>query len=78
LLLSAALLLASCKSLNDVDLTPACPPGVGRGLWDLGFLKGGDARPGSTEVRKLLESPNFGATPKAAGDLEAGVSTSAS
>jgi hypothetical protein len=36
-------------------------------------LKGGDARPGSTEVRKLLESPNFGATPKAAGDLEAGV-----
>ena len=51
---------------------PACPPGVGSGLWDLGFLKGEDTGPGSTEVHRLLESPNFGATPQAVRDLERG------
>jgi hypothetical protein len=72
LFLGTALLLTSCGSLEEVDLTPACPPGVGRGIWDLGFVEG-DAGPGSAEVRKLLENPNFGATPQAAGDLEAGI-----
>ena len=73
MLLSTALLLTSCGSLEDVDPTPACPPGVGRGIWDLGFLKGKDTGPVSTEVRKLLENPNFGATPQAAGDLDEGI-----
>ena len=36
-------------------------------------MKGEDAKPGSTEVRNLLKSPNFGATPQATGDLERGV-----
>jgi hypothetical protein len=73
LLLGTALLLTSCESLEDVSLTPACPLGVGRGIWDLGFLEGKSAEPISTEVRTLLENPNFGATPQAAGDLEQGV-----
>lgn len=34
---------------------------------------GDDAEPGSTRVHKLLESPNFGATPQATDDLERGV-----
>jgi hypothetical protein len=73
LLLGAALLLASCGTPEDVDLTPACPPGVGRGIGDLGFLERRDPETVSTEVRRLLETPNFGATPQAAGDLESGV-----
>jgi hypothetical protein len=72
LLLGTALLTA-CGSLEDVDLTPACPPGVGRGPWDSGFLDGEDDGPGSTAVRKLLQSPNFGATPQAVRDLEKGI-----
>ena len=55
-----------------MDLTPGCPPGIGRGIWDPGSLKGDDVRPTSTEVRKLLKTPNFGATPQATGDLERG------
>ena len=71
LLLSTA--LTSCGSLEEVDLTPACPPGVGRGIWDLGSLQEKEPGPRSTEARKLLEGANFGATPQAAGDLEAGI-----
>ncbi len=73
LLLSAALLLTSCGSLEDVDFSPACPPGVGRGIWDSGFLEGKNPEPINTEARKLLENPNFGATPDAASDLESGI-----
>ena len=73
LLLGAAFLLASCASLKDVDLSPACPLGVGRGMWNLGSPKTEDASPKSAEVRKLLKSSNFGATPQAAGDLERGI-----
>ena len=73
LVVGSALLLTSCGSLEEVDLTPACPPGVGRGIWDLGLLEGNDASTGGAEARKLLESPNFGATPQAAGDLESGI-----
>ena len=72
LLLGTALLIA-CGSLEEVDLTPACPPGVGGGVRDLSPSTGEDTGPGSTEVRKLLESPNFGATPQGVRDLEKGV-----
>jgi hypothetical protein len=66
LLLGASLLLvAACGA---PDRSPACPLGVGRGLWDLGSERreGGPAK-------NLLGNPNFGATPEAAHDLEAGV-----
>jgi hypothetical protein len=72
-LLFGAALLTACGSMERVDLTPACPPGVGRGLRDLSPLKGENTGRGDTEVRKLLESPNFGATPQAVRDLERGV-----
>lgn len=71
--MGTALLLTSCESLETMDPSSACPPGVGNGTWDLGSLEGNDARPGSTEVRKLLKNPNFGARPQAADDLERGV-----
>lgn len=73
LLLGAVLSLVSCGNVGEVDLSPACPPGIGRGIWHLGSPKGNDAKPTSTEVRKLLKNPNFGATPQATGDLERGV-----
>jgi hypothetical protein len=72
LLLGAALLTA-CGSVERVDLTPACPPGVGSGLRDLFPSTGEDSNLGSTDARKLLESQNFGATPQAVRDLERGV-----
>ncbi len=72
-LLLGTALLSACGSLEEVDLTPACPPSVGSGLWDLNPLRGENTGPGSTEVRKLLASPNFGATPQAVRDLERGV-----
>ena len=56
-----------------MDLTPACPPGIGRGPRDLGPLKGENIVADSTEVLELLESSNFGATPQAVRDLEKGV-----
>jgi hypothetical protein len=59
------------ERLERERLAPACPLGVGRGMWDLGFL-GADAEPRG-EVEKLLEEPNFGASPEASGDLEAGI-----
>jgi hypothetical protein len=73
LLLGAGLLLVSCGYVGEVDLSPACPPGIGRGIWDPGSLEDGDARLHSTNVRKLLKNPNFGATQQAADDLERGV-----
>jgi hypothetical protein len=73
LLLGVVLLVVSCGSLGAVDLSPACPPGVGGRIWDLGSPKSYDVRPGSIEARELLKSPNFGATPQAADDLKRGV-----
>ena len=64
-LLGTVLLLVSCGNLEAVDPSPACPPGVGRGAWSPDSPKG--------EARELLKSPNFGATPQAARDLERGV-----
>jgi hypothetical protein len=72
LLLGTALLTA-CGSLEEVDLTPACPPGVGSGLRDLIPLKVENTEQGGTEVRRLLASQNFGATSQAVRDLEKGV-----
>jgi hypothetical protein len=70
LLLVATLLLVACGSGGDVGRSPACPPGVGRGLWD--FPWNAD-EPADEAAGRLLENPNFGATPQAAQDLEAGV-----
>ena len=72
LLLVGALLFGVLQRLDEAQRAPACPPGVGRGIWDLGFLGGEDAEAGG-EAKKLLEDPNFGASPEAAGDLEAGI-----
>jgi hypothetical protein len=70
LLLVATLLLVASGSGGDVGRSPACPPGVGRGLWD--FPWNAD-EPADEAAGRLLENPNFGATPQAAQDLEAGV-----
>ena len=72
LLLAGALHFGVLQRLDEAQLTPACPLGVGRGIWDLGFLGGEDAGAGG-EAELLLEEPNFGASPEAAGDLEAGI-----
>jgi hypothetical protein len=69
LLLGCALLVFACDTLEGKRLSPACPPGVGRGIWDLL----GDEGQVTGEVKKLLEEPNFGASPDAAGDLRAGI-----
>jgi hypothetical protein len=72
LLVGALIMFGLLERLEGARLTPACPPGVGRGIWDLDLLGGEDA--GATgEAKELLEEPNFGASPEAAGDLEAGV-----
>jgi hypothetical protein len=73
LLLGAALLVVALGRLDEARLSPACPPGVGRGLWDLGTLGDEDDVPAGDAARRLLENPNFGATPAAARDLEAGI-----
>jgi len=69
LVFGCALLVFACGTLEGEPLSPACPPGVGRGIWD---LLGDDGR-GSGEVKELLKEPNFGASPEAAGDLRAGI-----
>ncbi len=72
-LLFGAALLSACGSVERLDPTPACPPGVGGGLRDLIPLAGENSESKSAEVRRLLESPNFGATSQAERDLEKGV-----
>jgi hypothetical protein len=72
-LLFGATLLTACGNVETVDLTPACPPGVGSGLRELIPLKSENTGRGGTEVRRLLKSPNFGATSQAVRDLERGV-----
>lgn len=74
LALGGAAVAASLWSLENVRWEePACPRGVGHGLWDLRWLEDDDAPPAATEAERLLSRPNFGATPEAAGDLEAGI-----
>ena len=72
LLLGGVLSIFALGRLDEERLAPACPPGLGRGVWDLGFLEKDDTSAGNT-VQKLLDNPNFGASPEAAGDLEAGI-----
>jgi hypothetical protein len=72
-LLFGAALLTACGNVERLDLTPACPPGVGGGLRDLSPLEGEKTGRGGTEVGRLLESPNFGATSQAVRDLERGI-----
>ncbi len=73
LLLGSVLLAVWLWGLEGVRISPACPPGIGRGLWDPGWLGGHGSGSASGEARRLLEDPNFGATPQAARDLEAGI-----
>jgi hypothetical protein len=73
LLLGVALLAVGLWTNEGMRVSPACPPGIGRGLWDLGWLGGRDSGSAGGEERRLLENPNFGATPQAARDLEAGI-----
>ena len=69
------LLAASCSATDDLDRVttdPACPPGLGRGILDPGFLGPEDDR-GGPAVRRLLANPDFGASGDAAEDLRSGV-----
>ncbi|MDQ3362990.1 MAG: hypothetical protein M3534_15265, partial [Actinomycetota bacterium] len=73
--MAAMLLAASCGPPDGLDrenLDPACPPGLGRGILDPGFLGPDDDR-GGPAVRKLLENPDFGVSGEAAEDLRGGV-----
>ncbi len=75
LVLAAVLLAASCGPPDGLDrqnLDPACPPGLGRGILDPGFLGPDDDR-GGPAVRKLLGDEDFGASGDAAEDLRSGV-----
>ncbi|MEJ7843277.1 MAG: hypothetical protein WKF95_16045 [Rubrobacter sp.] len=75
LLCLCVLLAAGCGTPDGLDreaLNPACPPGLGRGILDGGFLGPDDER-GGPAVRKLLRNPDFGASSEAAEDLRGGV-----
>ncbi|MDP8947623.1 MAG: hypothetical protein M3N09_05920 [Actinomycetota bacterium] len=72
LLLGGVLSILALGRLDEGRLAPACPPGLGRGVWDPAFFFGDDA-PTRNAAQKLLDNPNFGASPEAAGDLEAGI-----
>ena len=72
--LGATVLVAAFWGLDNVRWEePACPRGVGHGLWDLRWLEDRDAAPPTTNVQRLMSRPNFGATPEAADDLKAGI-----
>ncbi len=75
MVLAAVLLAASCRAPDGIgreNLDPACPPGLGRGILDPGFLGPDDER-GGPAVRQLLGSESFGASDEAAEDLRSGV-----
>jgi hypothetical protein len=72
LLLGGVLSVFALGRLDEERFAPACPPGLGRGIWDLPFIQENDAPTGGP-VQRLLDNPNFGASPDAAGDLEAGL-----
>ena len=72
-------LAAACDASEDlgddlerVTFDPACPPGMGRGVFDPAFLGPDDDR-GGPAVRRLLRDPNFGASGDAAEDLRRGI-----
>ena len=60
ILLFGAALLTAWGGVERLDLTPACPPGVGGGLRDLSPLEGEKTGRGGTEVGGLLESRTSG------------------
>ena len=73
--LATMLVATSCGPPGGLDrgnFDPACPPGLGRGILDPGFLGPDDER-GGPAVRKLLGDQNFGASGDAAEDLRSGV-----
>ena len=65
LLFGGVLSILAPGRLDEGRLAPACPPGLGRGVWDPGFFFGDDA-PARNAAQKLLDNPNFGASPEAA------------
>lgn len=74
LTLGGALLSGASWGLDDIRLEkPACPAGVGHGLWELRWLEGYEPDTAQAGARRLLTRPNFGATPEAAEDLKAGI-----
>ena len=65
----------SCERLGGrggESLNPACPPGLGRGIFDRGLF-GKDGPRGPRPVRRLLNNPDFGASGEAVMDLRAGI-----
>lgn len=74
LLVGGAVLAIAIWSAENVRWEePACPPATGHGLQDLRWIENDDAPPPETDAQRLLTRPNFGATPQAASDLEAGI-----
>lgn len=74
LVLGSAALAAALWSMENVRWEePACPRGVGHGFGALRWIEDDDVGPAATGAQQLLSRPNFGATPEAAGDLEAGI-----
>jgi hypothetical protein len=68
------LVVAGCGPVEDVRFEePACPRGVGHGFWDFRWIEDGGSERAANDAERLLTRPNFGATPEAAGDLEAGI-----
>lgn len=68
------LVVAGCGPTENVRWEePACPRGVGHGFGDFRWWEDPDAEPPANDAQRLLTTPNFGATPEAAGDLEAGI-----
>ena len=70
--LGGVILAAALWGLENVRWEePACPRGLGHGLWDLRWLESNDTGTPTTNAERLLSRPNFGVTPEAAGDLKA-------
>jgi hypothetical protein len=70
-----AVFAVSCERLGGrggESLNPACPPGLGRGIFDTDLFGEGEPQ-GPRPVRRLLDNPDFGASGEAAGDLRAGI-----
>ncbi len=68
------LVVAGCGPVDDVRWEePACPRGVGHGFWDFRWFEGDESGNADTGAERLLNRPNFGATPEAAGDLRDGI-----
>jgi hypothetical protein len=72
-------LLERLEGSGELFAARPCPPGYGWGNPFEEIFEGGDAgssdAAGGTagEARELLDNPNFGASPEAVGDLEAGI-----